>query len=236
MTLKPNEPYEPNLDLFDMGRDALAAARAAFAGRAFFVSARRLQPDGSWLGPGEAPLAMVDEDALAGLGGLSAVRQRGANTVLCTLAGAVAHEACERGMRPLVRIPFAAGESIDARSARLVQLGELAHRVPGIDGVLPSPVGEAQGLDTLQFFAACRMTCPAMHVLVDLELLGHKLGQLCLSFGADEIFGSIVGQRALRLGAHASSTAITRDEAALLLRASGFTPCERLPEGKVQVL
>jgi hypothetical protein len=48
--------------------------------------------------------------------------------------------------------------------------------------------------------------------------------------------GSIADQRALRLGAQASSNAVTRDEAALLLRASGFTPCERLLEGKVQIL
>jgi 2-iminoacetate synthase ThiH len=73
-------------------------------------------------------------------------------------------------------------------------------------------------------------------VLVDLELLGHKLGQLCLSFGADEIMGAIMRQRELRLGARAGSNEITRDEAALLLRASGFVPCERLADGKVQVL
>ena len=64
------EPKEANLDLFDMGREALAAARATFAGRAFFVSARRLQPEGSWLGPPEATLALVAEEALARLGGM----------------------------------------------------------------------------------------------------------------------------------------------------------------------
>ena len=221
-------------NLFDMGRDAMAAARAAFAGRAFFVSARRLQADGSWLGPPEATLALVEETALAG--GLAAARRLGANAVLCSLEGTSVREAVELGMRCLVRVPYAAGESTKVRRARLDQLGELALRVPGIDGVLPTPMGEAQGLDTLQFFAACRATCPALHVVVDLELLGHKLGQLCLSFGADEILGPIVGQRPLRLGAYASSNAITRDEAALLLRAAAFTPCQRLPEGKVQVL
>jgi hypothetical protein len=227
---------EPNLDLFDMGREALAAARAAFAGQAFFVSARRLQPDGSWLGPSEAALSLVAEDALAGLGGLAAARKLGANALLGDVSGAAASEAVGLGLRCLVRVPFTAGESFDVRRARLDQVADLVRSVPGIDGVLPVPVGEAQGLDTLQFFAACRVTCPALHVVVDVELFGHKLGQLCLSFGADEILGTITGQRALRLGAHASSNALTRDEAALLLRASGFTPCERLPEGKVQVL
>jgi hypothetical protein len=227
---------EPNLDLFDLGREALAAARAAFAGQAFFVSARRLQPDGSWLGPSEAALSLVGEDALAGLGGLAVARRLGANALLGDVSGTAASEAVGLGLRCLVRVPFAAGESFDVRRARFDQLADLVRRVPGIDGVLPVPVGEAQGLDTLQFFAACRMTYQAGHVVVDVELFGHKLGQLCLSFGADEILGTITGQRALRLGAHASSNALTRDEAALLLRASGFTACERLPEGKVQVL
>jgi hypothetical protein len=237
MKLEPPKPSnEPSLDLFDLGRAALAAARAAFAGRAFFVSARRLQQDGSWIGPREATLALVEEEALVSLGGLAGARKLGANAVLGSLAGTLAGDVVGLGMRCLVRAPFAAGESVDVRRARIDKLGDLVRRVPGVDGILPAPMGEAQGLDTLQFFAACRVACPAIHLLVDVELYGHKLGQLCLSFGADEILGAITGQRTLRLGANASSNALTRDEAALLLRASGFSPCERLPEGKVQVL
>jgi len=236
MKLEANEANESNFDLFDVGREALAAARTAFAGNAFFVSARRLQPDGVWLGSPEATLALVEEGTLAALGGLAAARKLGANGVLCDLAGGVAGEAVGLGMRVLACVSFAAEESSDTRRARLDQLAELVRRVPGIDGVFPVPVGEAQGLDTLQFFAACRMTCPTLHLVVDLERLGQKLGQLCLSFGADEVLGAITKQRALRLGEHAASNALTRDEAALLLRASGFTPCERLPEGEVQVL
>jgi hypothetical protein len=227
---------EQDSDLFELGRAALAAARAAFGGRAFFVGARRLQPDGSWSGPREAVCAAVEEEDLAGLGGLPAAARGGVNTVLCGPAGAVAREAIGLGMRCLIRVPFAAGESSSVRGARLREIGELLRQMPTVDGIVPMPVGEALGLDTIHFFAACRMTCPTGHVVVDLERLGHKLGQLCLSFGADEVLGPIVNQRALRLGAHASSNEITRDEAALLLRASGFVPCERLPEGKVQAL
>jgi hypothetical protein len=40
----------------------------------------------------------------------------------------------------------------------------------------------------------------------------------------------------LRLGERASSNEVTRDEAALLVRGSGFVPCERLPDGKVSPL
>jgi hypothetical protein len=232
--------FEPNLDaspaLFDMGREALAAARKAFDGQAFFVSARRLQKDGTWLGPPSATLSLAEESALAALGGIETAQELGANGLLCDVPGSVVEQAMSLGMRCLAHLPYAAGEPVDVRRARLDQLCELVQRIPGLDSVLPAPVGEAQGLDTLQFFAACRLACPGLHVVVDVELLGPKLGQLCLSFGADELLGAIMGQRALRLGAHASSNALTRDEAALLLRASGFTPCERMPEGKAQVL
>lgn len=228
---------EKDVDIFGLGRAALAASRSTFAGKAFFVGTRRLQQDSTWLGPTDAVAAVVEEDDLVRVGGLPAARQAGANTLLCKLtSGVLMREAIALGLRCLVRIPFAAGESPALRSGRLEQLADLVHQIPSIDGVVPTPMGEALGLDTVQFFAACRLASPTSHVVVDLELLGHKLGQLCLSFGADELLGPIVNQRALRLGAHASSNAITRDEAVLLLRASGFAPCERLAEGRVQAL
>jgi hypothetical protein len=223
----------PDLDIFSLGRDAVAKARALFDGRACFVSARRLRADGSWSGPPEASCCLVDEEVLQARGGLGFAREAGANTVSCNLDSAVAGEAFALGLRVLVRVPFAADEPADQRRGHLEKLADVQRRTPGIDGVMPLPVGEAQGLDTLAFFAACRAACARAHVVVDLESFGHKLGQLCLSFGADEILGSIVGQRALRLGERASSNEITRDEATLLVRASGLVPCERLPDGKV---
>jgi hypothetical protein len=136
-----------------------------------------------------------------------------------------------------VCVPYTFGEPEEDRRERLAALaGTLGDGKSQTQPMVPTPVGEAQGLDTIQFFAACRMACPSAHLVVDLELLGHKLGQLCLSFGADEIMGPIVNQRALRLGERASSNELTREEAAQLLRASGFAPCERLAEGKARAL
>lgn len=127
-----------------------------------------------------------------------------------------------------VRVPYTFGEPEAARHGRLAALSVV--KLP----ILPTPVGEPQGLDTIAFFAACRSVFPAAHIVVDLELLGHKLGQLCLSFGADAIVGTIVDQRALRLGERAGSNELTHDEAAQLLRASGFEPCAGLPEEKAR--
>lgn len=225
----------PDLDIFSLGRDALGKARALSGGRGFFVSARRLQADGSWSGPAGASCSLVEEDVIQTRGGLQAILEAGANTVACGVDGPLA-EAAAKGLRVLVRVPFAGDETGAASEQRDHRLGKLAQvlaRVPGVDGIMPVPLGEAQGLDTLAFFAACRQVCGQAHLVVDLERFGQKLGQLCLSFGADELLGPIVQQRALRLGERASSNELTRDEAALLMRASGFLPCERLSDGRV---
>jgi hypothetical protein len=136
--------------------------------------------------------------------------------------------------RGLVEVPFTFGELAQERRDRLAALA--ARGATDEAGIMPVPVGEPQGLDTIAFFAACRLACPGAHLVVDLERFGHKLGQLCLSFGADEILGPIVERRELRLGARAGSKELTRHEAAELLRAAGFAPCERLPDGGTRPL
>lgn len=222
-------------DLFTLGRDALAATKAAFSGQAFFAAVRRLRTDGGWDGPTNAAFAVADEGTLAATGGLTAAKQQGINAVLCDSAN-VALEAAAFGMRTVLRVPFSAGEPEGERKARLGASHATVERVQAFDAIVPVTALEPQGLDTLQFFAACRAAFPRHHIVADLELFGSKLGQLALSFGADELWGTITVQRALRLGEHASSNALTRDEAALLVRAAGFAPCERLAEGKVQRL
>lgn len=136
----------------------------------------------------------------------------------------------------LVEIPYTFGEPELERQRRLAEIAERMglHGEAAALSVVPIPVGEAQGLDTIEFFAACRAALPGVHLVVDLERLGHKLGQLCLSFGADTLVGTIVRQRELRLGARASSNELTRDEAARLLTAAGFVACERLQGGEVR--
>ena len=222
----------PDLDIFSAGRDALAKARALFDGRAFFASARRLGADGSWSGPAQAAWCLADEDMVRIPGGLPAAREAGVNTVVCGLDGTFAPEVLASGLRCLLRVPLGGDEGADERRRRLDQLARVVDRWAGIDGVMPAPSAQPQGLATLVFFAACRQAAGRAHLLVDLAGFGHKLGQLCLSFGADGILGPIVVRRALRLGEHASSSDLTRDEAAELLRASGFSPCERLPDGR----
>jgi hypothetical protein len=198
---------DANLDIFSAGRQALVLARAAFAGRGCYSPAGTLPA-----GLVRVPYTFGEPEADR--------QQRLASLVRKTT------ESTEDGEKGEARIWDP--ESPSPPSSALSALSVVK------SSILPTPVGEPQGLDTIAFFAACRLACPRAHVLADLDLLGHKLGQLCLSFGADALTGAIVDQRGLRLGANADSRELTHGEAAEMLRAAGFFPCERLPDGKVQ--
>jgi hypothetical protein len=166
------------LDLFALGRQAVAARDARWSRRGFFVRTRHLDADG------------------------------------------------------IVLFPFKHGES-DAE--RIERLAALSRVTPTPWGVMPAPVGEPFGLDTLRCFALCRLALPQVpHLLADVTTLGPRLAQMAFGFGADEIFAPIVAERALRLGANANNPALTRKEAVTLIRGAGLTPCERMADGSLQ--
>jgi 2-iminoacetate synthase ThiH len=90
------------------------------------------------------------------------------------------------------------------------------------------------GLDTLAFFATVRLSLAGPYILADFARLGHRLAQMALGFGANGLFGPIMPERALRLGANANNPVMTRKEAAVLLRGAGFKPAERLAGGTLE--
>ena len=99
----------------------------------------------------------------------------------------------------------------------------------------PEDGSEPEGLDTLHLIATCRLALPAIpHVIADVPALGPRLAQMALGFGADELFGPIVSERALRLGDNARNPAMTRKEAAILIRGAGLSPCERLSDLRLE--
>ena len=63
---------------------------------------------------------------------------------------------------------------------------------------------------------------------------GPRLAQIAFGFGADALLAPIVAERALRLGVNANNPALTRKEAATLIRGAGLIACERLADGGMQ--
>jgi hypothetical protein len=222
-----------DVDLFTLGRRAAAAARTRHEGRGVFARSRQLLATTAWKGPRDAAESYVEEADLAALGGLPAARDAGARTLVATTPAA-AREAAASNMRVVFRLPYRAGEAEAARSSRLLQLQDLLAEGIAIDGVLPTPEGEPMGLDTLRIYVTCRLELEVPHVLADFDRLGHRLAQMALGFGADELFGPILPERALRLGNNAHNPVLTRKEAAILLRGAGLVPCERLGAGGLE--
>jgi aminodeoxyfutalosine synthase len=111
---------------------------------------------------------------------------------------------------------------------------DIFRRATAIDGIVPTPLDEPHGLDTLTFVARCRLTLDVPHIIVDFPRFGLRLAQMCLGFGADELLGPIVAERALRLGNNAKNPAMTRKEAATLIRGAGLVPHERLSSGVLE--
>jgi hypothetical protein len=229
-------PESPaSFDLFDLGRRAAAARDAALGRRASFARARQLGPGGTWRGPRDAAESYVEAADLPGLGGWAAAAALGAGLLVGDAAavdGDAHGQALAAGGRWLLRLGFRAGEPAAARAARLRELG---HRIAGGSGpwgVMPTPEGEPEGLDTLRLVAEVRLALPEVpHLLLDVAALGPRLAQMALGFGGDELWGPIVSERALRLGSNARNPAMTRKEAAALIRGADLAARERLGPG-----
>jgi hypothetical protein len=220
------------LDLFVLGRRAADLRDGRGARRGAFVRRRQLVAPGEWRGPRDAAEAFVEETDLGALGGLGAAREAGARLLVAGRDPELARAAAAAGLRVVWRLPFGSGERDAARLDRLAAVEPFA---ASLAGVLPAPVGEPYGLDALRFFALARLALPAVpHLLADVTTLGPRLAQMAFGFGADELFGPIVPERALRLGANANNPALTRKEAAMLIRGAGLLPCERLADGTLE--
>ena len=97
----------------------------------------------------------------------------------------------------------------DRRRARSARLRGLARarglRLWGLHARRPS--GEPYGLDTLRFFALCRLALPASRTCRRRRRRWARAWRRWrLGFGADELFAPIVAERALRLGAQRATT------------------------------
>jgi hypothetical protein len=223
-------------DLFDLGRQAAALRDARWGARASFARSKQLLATGAWRGPRDAAESYVELGDLAALGGFAAAAQAGAH-LLVGPADPVQipahHAAVQAGARSIWRVPYRAGEPAETRRARIEALREELRGGDCPWGMMPSPLGEAEGLDTLCMVATLRLELPEVpHLLLDVAALGPRLAQMALGFGGDELWAPIVSERALRLGANANNPAMTRKEAVVLIRGAGLTAAERTAPDK----
>ena len=226
----PRASSGATLDLFDLGRRASAARDQRWGRRATFVRSRQLLATGAWRGPRDATESYIERADLELLGrdGWAAAATAGVG-LLVGGGELAAHEAARAtGARSLWRLAFSGGESTADRHHRVEELRTLVRGGLPLWGVMPTPEGEAEGIDTLHLVALLRLELPEIpHVVLDVAALGPRLAQMALGFGADELWAPIVSERALRLGGNANNPAMTRKEACVLIRGAGLSAFER---------
>lgn len=220
-------------DLFTLGRLARIERDNRYGATCVFSRSRRLLATGAWHGPKDAADSFIEEADVQANGGLTASVTAGARTLLAsTLDFAKAGQ--ELGLRVLLRVPYQSGESLVERNLRLASYEYALKQGLQLHGVVPTAIGEAFGIDTLLFMAACRTQLSVPHVVADFARLGHRLAQMSLAFGASELLGPIVSERALRLGDNANNPAMTRKEVVLFIQAAGLVAHERHAAGRVE--
>jgi len=224
------------LDLFTLGHRACEVRTALTNGRGMFVRTRQLLASGAWRGPKDAADSYVEESDLPALGGWDETLLLAAGAVVGGASLALHARVAAEGGRSLWRVHFTAERAaLRVLAATLAPLAEAIRGDFTPFGLLPTPEGEALGLPSLRLFAELRLAFPAIpHLFADVALLGPRLAQMALGFGADALFAPIVSERALRLGDNAKNPSMTRRGAATLLRGAGLVPAERRNDGTLE--
>ncbi len=84
------------------------------------------------------------------------------------------------------------------------------------------------GLDDLKNIAAARLMLDNFaHIKSFWIMIGPKLAQIALSFGADDIDGTVIEERITHMAGADTAQAMTRDEILHLIREAGRDPVER---------
>lgn len=105
------------------------------------------------------------------------------------------------------------------------QLAEELAQIPGNAGS-PDPV--AAGLDRLRTIAVARLLLDNIpHIKAYWVMLGIKTAQAALSFGADDLDGTIIEERIGHMAGADSAQAMTRADLEAMITGCGFTPVNR---------
>jgi aminodeoxyfutalosine synthase len=65
------------------------------------------------------------------------------------------------------------------------------------------------------------------HIKAYWVMMGEKLAQVALSFGADDLDGTIIEEKITHMAGAKSAKGLTREQIKHLISSAGFTPVER---------
>ena len=129
-------------------------------------------------------------------------------------------------------------ETVEDRVDHLIRLRELQDRTGGFQAFIPlsfhsqnteiKKSSYTTGFDDLKTLAISRLLLDNFdHIKAYWVMLGEKITQVSLSFGVDDIDGTVVEERITRMAGGTTDGSMTRDELVDLIRQAGKKPVER---------
>ncbi|MCL4491889.1 MAG: aminofutalosine synthase MqnE [Nitrospirae bacterium] len=147
-------------------------------------------------------------------------------------------EAAHRaGIRTNATMLYGHQESIEDRVGHLLRLRELQDRTGGFNAFIPlayhpknTGLGGcySSGIDDLKTIAVSRLVLDNFqHIKAYWIMLGEKISQVALLFGADDIDGTIIEEKITHSAGAMTEEGMTREELIHLIKRAGKTPVER---------
>lgn len=128
-------------------------------------------------------------------------------------------------------------ESLEDRVDHLFRLRELQDRTRGFQAFIPlsyhpldTDIGGrgSSGIDDLKTIAVSRLVLDNIaHIKAYWVMLGEKISQLALLFGADDLDGTVIDEKITYSAGGVSRKSITEEELVNLIKSAGRNPVER---------
>lgn len=129
-------------------------------------------------------------------------------------------------------------ETLEERVEHLLKLRALQDETNGFSAFIPlafhpentrlSQLKPTAGIDDLKTIAVARLLLDNVpHIKAYWVMITPSLAQVALSFGADDLDGTIVEEKITHMAGARTPTGMTRDEIVHLIRSAGYLPVER---------
>ena len=142
------------------------------------------------------------------------------------------------GIRTNATMLYGHVESFEHRVDHMLKLRNLQDKTEGFQAFIPlafHPLNTTiegarytSGIDDLKTIAISRLFLDNFsHIKAYWVMLGEKIAQLALLFGADDLDGTIIEEKITRSAGALSANALTRNELIHLIQKAGKVPVER---------
>ncbi len=150
----------------------------------------------------------------------------------------VAASAHRLGMRTNATMLYGHIESVEERVSHLLALRRVQDETGGFMSFIPlafhprntelSELSVTTGFDDLKNIAVSRLMLDNFpHIKAYWIMIGPKLAQIAMAFGADDMDGTIMEEKISHMAGAETAQGMTRPELQRLIREAGYTPVER---------